>query len=359
VTEVRTLDMQSTSRAKTTQGAKLWLRGVEIRRGFGVLHSYGIVISLAILVVLMTIADFDFLSPTHLLNMLGQWAPAGIMAAAATYVIIGRGFDLSVAAGFSLCAIVSAAIAAAGYGTVIAFSAAIVTGLAIGCFNALLVCGLSINPFIATVGSGFILLGLDIIATPNAYITVEQPGFDFLGAGSWYGVPFKGIALLFFLIVGQLFLSKSRYGRYLYAIGGNPEASRLSGLNVKMVTAITYVFSGLSMGVAGLLAASQLSSAQAQMEPTIVFDVIAVVVLGGTSLNGGVGSVWRTAVGLAIIATISNGFILLGLKSHYQDIVKGAVIILAVALEGFARQSSAAHLAREKVADDEQSQSSM
>jgi ribose transport system permease protein len=139
--------------------------------------------------------------------------------------------------------------------------------------------------------------------------------------------------------VGELFLAKSTYGRYLYAIGQNPEASRLSGLKVGLISGSTYVLSGLAMGVAGLLAASQLSSAQAQMEPTIVFDVIAMVVLGGTSLGGGVGAVWRTAIGLAIIATITNGFSLLGLKSYHQDIIKGAVIILAVALEEFARRS--------------------
>ena len=135
--------------------------------------------------------------------------------------------------------------------------------------------------------------------------------------------------------MGQIFLAKSKYGRYLYAIGGNPEASRLSGLSVGLIRSITYIFSGFTMGVAGSLAASQLSSAQAQMEPTIVFDVIAIVVLGGTSLSGGVGSVWRTAIGLAIVAAISNGFTLLGLHPYYQNIAKGAVIILAVAIEGF------------------------
>jgi ribose transport system permease protein len=351
VTEIPTSDIQPFSSGEAPS-IKRALGVFDSTQAFAVLRSYGIVIFLVVVMALMAIADPAFLSPTNLTNMLGQWALAGIMAVAETYVIIGRGFDLSVATGFSLCAIVAAATAAAGYGTVLAFSAAIATGLAIGCFNAVLVCGLSINPFIATVGSGFIFLGLDIIATPNAYITVEQPGFDYLGSGSWHGLPFKGIALICFLVLGQLFLAKSRYGRYLYAIGGNPEASRLSGLNVKAVTGITYVFSGFSMGIAGLLAASQLSSAQAQMEPTIVFDVIAVVVLGGTSLSGGVGAVWRTAVGLGIVATISNGFILLGLKSHYQDIVKGAVIILAVAMEGFARQASIAHLAKEKTIGD-------
>jgi ribose transport system permease protein len=318
-----------------------------IRLPHDFLHSYGIVVSLVLLVALVTVADPAFLSLGNIANMLGQWAPAGIMAVAMTYVVIARGFDLSIASGFSLCAITAATMAAQGSGTLLSFAAALGTGLAIGCFNALLICGLSINPFIATVGTGFILLGLDIITTPNTYITVEQAGFDTLGAGMWHGMPYKGMLLIVFLIAGEFVLAKSRFGQYLYAIGGNPEASRFSGLHVRTLTGVTYIFSGFTMGVAGLLAASQLSSAQAQMEPTIVFDVIAIVVLGGTSLVGGFGAIWRTAVGLAIIATISNGFTLLGLNPFYQSIVKGTVIILAVAFEGWARRLAAAQLTKE------------
>jgi ribose transport system permease protein len=327
-----------------------WL--VSLPHRHDLLHTYAIAVAFVILVALVTIGNHAFLSPSNLANMLGQWAPAGIMAVAMTYVIIARGFDLSVSSGFSLCAIVAAATAGAGHGTAFAFAAAIAAGLAIGLFNALLVCGLSINPFIATVGAGFIFLGLDIVATPNASISVDEPGFDMIGSGSWYGIPYKGMILVAFLLAGGFVLAKSRYGQYLYAIGGNPEASRLSGLRVRTLTGSTYVFSGLSMGVAGMLAASQLSSAQAQMEPTIVFDVFAIVVLGGTSLAGGYGAIWRTAVGLAIIATISNGFNLLDINPFYQNIVKGTVIILAVAFEGWARRLSAARLATEIAADE-------
>jgi ribose transport system permease protein len=320
-------------------------------RRHDLLHSYAIAVAFVILVALVTIGNPAFLSLGNIANMLGQWAPAGIMAVAMTYVIIARGFDLSVSSGFSLCAIVAAATAADGHGSVFAFAASIVAGLAIGFFNALLVCGLSINPFIATVGAGFIFLGLDIVATPKASISVDQVGFDTLGSGSWYGIPYKGMILIAFMLAGGFVLAKSRYGQYLYAIGGNPEASRLSGLRVRVLTGSTYVFSGLSMGVAGMLAAPQMSSAQAQMEPTIVFDVFAIVVLGGTSLAGGYGAIWRTAVGLAIIATISNGFNLLDINPFYQNIVKGTVIILAVAFEGWARRLAAARLATEMALD--------
>lgn len=317
------------------------------------LQTYGIAGALLVLVVLVAIGDPKFLAPANLVNMLGQWAPAGIMAVAMTYVVIARGFDLSIASGFSFCAIVAASAAVAGHPNAIAFGAAIGAGLAIGLFNGLLVAGLAINPFIATVGTGFILLGLDIIMTPNAYITVDSPGFDSIGSGSFLGIPVKGLILVAFLVAGEFVLQRTRFGQSLYAVGGNPEAARLSGLRVRTLTCLTYVLLGFATGIAGLLAASQLSSAQARMEPTIVFDVIAIVVLGGTSLAGGSGAIWRTAVGLAIIATISNGFTLLGLNPFYQSIVKGSVILAAVALEGWAQRAAAASLARGAAGDDQ------
>jgi ribose transport system permease protein len=310
---------------------------------------YGIVIALVLLVTLVTIGDRHFLSITNIVNMLGQWAPAGIMAVAATYVIIVRGFDLSVASAFSCCAIVAAALGSEGYPSSVAFIAAIAAGLGIGFANASLVAGLSINPFIATVGTSFIILGINLVATPNTYITVTEAGFDALGAGSWFGLTYKAWLLIISLAVGEFVLARTTYGERLYAIGGNPEASRLSGLRVRTLIGSTYVLSGVSAGIAGMLAASQLSTAQARMEPTIVFDVIAVVVVGGTSLSGGVGAVWRTAVGLAIIATISNGFTLLGLDPFYQGLVKGLIIIIALSLDAWSRRTADARLARQAV----------
>ena len=323
----------------------LWaLRAAILRQGGEVLRTYGIGVSLVILVALVTIGDPAFLSKSNIFNMLGQWAPAGIMAVGMTYVVIVRGFDLSIASGFSLCAIIAALVGSLGYSPAVAFLAAIGGGLGVGLVNALLVSGFRINPFIATVGTGFVFFGINLFATPHTYILVEDPSFDALGSGSWHGFTYKGMFLLAFLIVGGIVLAKTVYGKYLYAIGGNPETSRLSGLRVRVLTGSTYVISGLCMGVAGMLAGSQLSSAQASMEPTIVFDVIAIVVLGGTSLAGGIGAIWRTAVGLAILATLSNGFTLLGLDPFFQNISKGSVLILALALDVWARRLSGAKL---------------
>jgi ribose transport system permease protein len=144
--------------------------------------------------------------------------------------------------------------------------------------------------------------------------------------------------LVFFFLVGAVWLARSVYGQSIYAVGGNAEASRLSGIRVKTIVASTYVFSGLCVGVAGIITASQLNSAQANIDPNIVFDVITIVVVGGTSLAGGSGSMWRSAVGLGIIATISNGFNLANVNPFYQDIVKGAIIVGALALDVYGRR---------------------
>ena len=304
------------------------------------LRTYGIVLALLLLVGMVEIADPSFLSRANIVNMLGQWALTGVMAVGMTFVIIAGGFDLSIASGFSLCAIVAALLGADGWPLWVALVAAVATGLVIGGVNGGLVSVLGINPFIATVGTGFIILGIDFLATPNTYIQVTQPGFDSLGAGTWLSFPFKGMILLAFLLLGEAILAKTVYGRQVYAVGANATVCRLSGLPVGWIIASTYVVSGLCMGVAGSLAASQLSTAQARMEPTIVYDVIAAVVIGGTSLSGGIGAMWRTAVGLAIIATISNGFTLVGLNPLHQGIVKGIIIILALAIDGWTSRIS-------------------
>jgi ribose transport system permease protein len=297
------------------------------------LRTYGILLALLALVVAVAIGDPSFLSRANIINMLGQWALTGVMAVGMTFVIIAGGFDLSIASGFSLCAIVAALLGAHNWPVAVAMAGAIGTGLVIGVVNGGLVSLAKINPFIATVGTGFIILGIDFLATPNTYIQVNQIGFDALGAGSFLSIPFKGMILIASLLLGGVVLAKTVYGRQIYAVGASPTVCRMSGVPVGWIVAGTYVVSGLCMGVAGGLAASQLSTAQALMEPTIVYDVIAAVVIGGTSLSGGVGAMWRTAVGLAIIATISNGFTLIGLNPLHQGIVKGTVIIGALAID--------------------------
>jgi ribose transport system permease protein len=302
------------------------------RYGAGLLRTYGIVLAFVVLVAVVAASSPRFATQTNIFNLFSQWAPAGILAVAMTFVILAGGFDLSIASGFSLCAVTAAAVGRT-QDPAVAFLAALAVGFAIGLVNGILVEGAKINPFITTVGTGFILNGIALVATGNIAYVVDNPNFGTLGAGRWHTFPYAGMILIFCLVAGGLVLAKTVYGQSIYAVGGNAEASRLSGIRVGTTVGSTYVLSGLAMGLAGSITASQLNSAQANINPDIVFDVITIVVVGGTSLAGGFGSMWRTAVGLGIIATISNAFSLADINPYYQDIVKGSIIVGALALD--------------------------
>lgn len=306
------------------------------------LRTYGILVAFVLLVAVVGIASPDFLSKTNLLNVASQWAPAGIMAVAMTFVILTGGFDLSVASAYALSAVTAAGVGLS-HSPAVAFAAALGVGLVIGLVNGLLVTLANVNPFITTLGTSFVIAGITLVITGNAAYVVENPDFASLGTGSWFGVSYSAILLFLALILGAIVLGRTVYGQSVYSVGGNPEASRLSGIRVKTIVASTYVLSGISTAVAGILTASQLGSAQANIDPNIVFDVITIVVVGGTSLAGGFGSMWRTAVGLGIIATISNGFNLLDVSPYYQNIVKGAIIVGALALDAYTRRLASRH----------------
>ena len=285
-----------------------------------------------LLLAVVTAGNPAFLSTRNVFNMLSQWSPAGIMAVGMTYVILTGGFDLSLASGYSLCAVVAAYVGQ-DHAPVIAFLAALLSGLAYGAANGALVAVVRINPFITTVGTGFILNGIVLVMTQNAAFLVDDPAFGALGAGRWHGVPYSGMLLIVFMLAFAVILARTTYGEAIYAVGGNYEASRLSGLRVRTIVASSYVLLGGCVGIAGSITASQLSSAQANIDPVIIFDVLTIVVVGGTSLAGGSGAMWRTAIGLGIIATISNGFVLLDISPYYQDVIKGGIIVGALALD--------------------------
>jgi ribose transport system permease protein len=325
------------SAESSVPGRSVWLREVAARYGGAVLRTYGILLSFVILVTTVGLWSPSYATRTNMFNLLSQWASAGVMAVAMTFVILTGGLDLSVAAGFSLCAVTAAGLGQHSDPT-IAFFAALGVGLVIGLVNGILVARIGINPFITTLGTGFILSGITLVVTGNIAYVVQNPDFGTLGAGRWHGFPYSGMILVLCLAIGGVALARTVYGQSIYAVGGNREASRLSGIRVGTTIASTYVLSGLSMAIAGIITASQLNSAQANIDPEIVFDVITIVVVGGTSLAGGFGSMWRTAVGLGIVATISNAFSLADVNPFYQDIVKGCIIVGALALDAYARR---------------------
>lgn len=299
--------------------------------------QYGIGVIAAILVAIIAIGNPAFLSLINIANMLSQWAPAGLMAIGMTYVIIAGGFDLSIAAVFSFSAVIAAAVGQE-HSFVLALAAAIAAGSAVGVVNAGLIARFNINPFITTVGTGFIVTGITFVFTRNAAFIVDNADFGIIGAGRWHGIPYSGMLLLLLLLVAGLLLSRTIYGHVVYAVGGNIEASRLSGLRVPLIVGSTYVLLGALTGIAGFVSASQLTSAQANMDPNILFDVLTIVIVGGTPLGGGVGSIGRTGIGLLLIATITNGFVLLDINPFYQNIIKGVLIVGALVLDSILKK---------------------
>jgi ribose transport system permease protein len=300
------------------------------------LRRYGPLIALFVLICFVTFESPNFLTFSNFVNILSQWSPVGVMAVGMTYVILVGGFDLSAASGFALCAVVAAALGRAGVSAEFSFAVAIIVGLLIGAANSLLICIVDINPFIATLGVGFMLSSVPFVVVGNPFILVEQPGFDTLGTGNWLGIPYSAVLLICFLAIAQVVLSSTPYGQWIYSVGGNPEASRLFGIRVQLVKGSTYVLSGLCMGVAAVISTSQLSYSASEQDPALIFDVIVAVVVGGTSLSGGFGSIWRTTAGLAILATLQNGLNLLQVNTFSQYIVKGCIIVMALGFDALA-----------------------
>ncbi|WP_029066080.1 ABC transporter permease [Labrenzia sp. DG1229] len=293
-----------------------------------------------VLLALVAAASFfydGFLSINNLRNVLSQNAPVAIAALGMTFVIIARGFDLSVGAIFGIGAVVYAGLARYGLPLPLAACATIAIGMAAGASNGMIVTLLRVNPFVATLGTASVFGGVAVLISGSAPVIVSERAFQSLGSDSFAGVPYSVLLLLLAFIVGTLVLQYTVYGRALFAVGGNDEASHLAGLPVKFLRISTYVISGVCGAVGGIIVSSRLGVGQADMGSTVALDAIAIVVIGGTSLFGGEGALWRTAVGAMILAVLNNLFDSMAISSSWQEIVKGGIIIFAVAIDVFAR----------------------
>lgn len=300
--------------------------GPKTRRLFS---EYGVVLALVVLVIIVAALQPAFLSLGNVSNVLAQWAPVAIMGIGMTYVVLTGGFDLSMAATYALAAVVAATLGQT-QAPIISFLGAIVVAGVVGLLNGVVVTLLRVNPFIATLGSSLVITGLALLLTGNRPIQVIFEPFTVLGRGTFLGVPLSALLMIALFVVGGLILAFTKYGHNIYAVGGNREAARLSGIRADWIVASAYLVAGICAGIAGTITASRLSSAQAGLSGQLVFDVLTVVIVGGTTLAGGKGSMWRTAVGVAILATLQNGFNLLDIDAYYQNIIKGVIIIAAL-----------------------------
>ncbi len=301
-------------------------------------QRYAIALALLLMVIVLSLASDSFLTPRNIANILNQNTPLAIIAAAMTFVIIGGGFDLSVGAMFGVANVVCATVAlsvspAAG------LLIAPLVGLVLGTFNGLVVTRLRVHSFLATLATGLVFQGLAILISNGNLIPVRIDAFTWLGRAQYFGLNVAVVLLLLVALVLTFVLARTGLGRRIYAVGGNEQAAELSGIRVNRIRMATFAISGLAAGLASAITASRISMGQPTAGQGMELQAIAAVILGGTSIHGGEGAVWRSIAGVMLLALINNGFNILNADPFYKDLTTGVVILVAVAVSVAGKRS--------------------
>ena len=299
------------------------------------LADYGIFIAFFILCAVLSSANENFLTWGNWVNILRQTSINGILAIGMTYVILTKGIDLSVGSILALGGLVTASFVsgATPQSAMIGMCAGLAVGVALGAVNGALVARLSVAPFVVTLGMLSVARGLTFIYNDGMPIANLSKEFRYIGQGMVGEIPVPVVILAITFLVFWFILKYTTFGRYVYAVGGNERSAKTSGINTRWVIFTVYVISGLLSALAGLILAARTTSALPQAGVAYELDAIAAVVIGGTSLAGGVGTLFGTLIGALIIGVINNGLDLLGVSSYYQQVIKGTIIVAAVLLD--------------------------
>lgn len=292
--------------------------------------------TVAILVALclvFALLDPNFVGINNVQNVLRQVAVTAIVAAAVTLVMVSGGLDLSVGGVVALSGVSAALLVASGMPVWLGFLAGVVVGLLVGLVNGLLVVGLGINSVIATLGTMTMTRGIAQLLTNGSPVHQVPSEFRWLGTGFFGPIPIPVVIMVIVVVAFIIIQKRTLLGKYTFAIGSNVDAARLSGIRVNKVRIQVFVLAGGMAGLGGVILASRLNSGQPNAGLGFEFAVIVAAVLGGTSLAGGEGRVSGTLVGALIVAVLGNGLNLLGVQTFWQNVVEGAVLILAVALD--------------------------
>lgn len=292
-------------------------------------------IGLIIFAVIVSVLNPRFLTHANILNVLRQTSINSIIAIGMTLVILTGGIDLSVGSILAFCGAVMASLLNAGHNPILAFIVTLALGLVFGFFNGFLVSKMKLQAFIVTLVTMTFLRGATLVFTEGKPITVDDGGllFENIGGGYLFDIPIPIYIMIALFVAGHYLLMHTKFGRYTYAIGGNEEATKLSGINVDKVKIWVYGLCGMLSALAGVILTSRLYSAQPTAGSGYELDAIAAVVLGGTSLAGGVGRVTGTALGALIIGVLGNALNLLNVSSYYQMMIKAIVILIAVLID--------------------------
>lgn len=307
-----------------------------------VIQEYGIFIAFLALSGVLTFSNPYFLTAGNISNILLQISINGVLAIGMTFVILTRGIDLSVGSVVALAGIVSASfvtssstagIAGAPFSVFVAIPVGLAVGMACGSIVGVIVSRFSVPAFVATLGMLSAARGMTLIYGGGRPVPALSPAFRWIGTGSISGIPVPVIILALVFLTSWWVLNRTRFGRYIYAVGGNPHAAITSGIHVSRLRFSVYVISGALAGLAGMILSARTGSALPQAGIAYELDAIAAVVIGGTSLGGGVGRVTGTLVGALIIGVMNNGLDLMGIESYYQQVIKGTLIVAAVMMD--------------------------
>jgi Ribose/xylose/arabinose/galactoside ABC-type transport systems, permease components len=296
-----------------------------------------VLVLFVVVFVWLSFASSAFLKPQNIINILNQNAPLAIVATAGTLIIISGGFDLSTGAIFAIANCVAAWIAVT-INPLLGLVAAPIAGAGLGLVNGLIITRFRIHSFLATLATSLMYQSLALFITGGFLITVsETTGFTVLGRGQIGPIYVAIFALAAFAAVMVVLLNRTTFGRYIFAVGGNEEAALLSGVRVNRIKMGTFALSGLAAGLAGTIEVSRIASAVPTAGSEITLQAIAAIILGGTSIYGGAGAIWRTLVGVYLLALIANGFNILNANPFFIDLTTGIIIVAAVALSASRR----------------------
>lgn len=296
-------------------------------------RELNILLALIVLCIFITIMNPKFITPFNLQVVARQIAIYGLLAIGETLIIIGGGIDLSVGSLVAFTGVLVALFMKNGIEMILAILLVLLISCLIGLWHGLFVTKLNVPPFIITLGTLTAARGLASVITKGWPIIGLPEKFFFIGQGYLWGIPFPTVILIVFAVIAFFITKYTVLGRNLYAVGGNIEAARLSGIDVDKIRMFTYVFSSFLAGITGIIIASRLSQGQAGVGGGYELSAIAAAVIGGTSLSGGEGTILGTIIGASIMSVIYNGLILLEISSYWHDVVMGLVIVTAVTVD--------------------------
>lgn len=301
--------------------------------------DYSVVVSFAALFLALAIASGPFLTKTNLLNVLEANADIGIAACGGTLVIIVGGLDVSVGAVYALAAVLAAKVTIATGSAPLGIAAGAASGVLVGLFNGLIITVGRANSFVATLASGIMFHSLAQVITGANLLTPTESSYTDLGRGTLLGIRYSIWIFALIAAISAFLLARTRFGRQVTVIGSNAEASRLSGVPVTRARCLTFVLSGLTAAIAGLIVASRSGQADANVGATaFVLSVIAAIAIGGTSLRGGEGAIWRTVIGVLFLGLVTNGLNLLNVNPTYYQLFTGLLILVAIGVDALAKR---------------------